>query len=930
MSGFLKHKAWVIVICLFFAPFFFSTSAFADASLSMSISSSDLVLKLLPKSSDGTFAKSENLTIAVDLTGTGGYTLGIRSDVSGDDATNLVNTIDNTKKFTSISSAISESDFSNASNTQYNNKWGYLPSKYNSANNTNFLPAPSTNGDILDYTEDDNVSRTYTIAVGARADLNTTTGTYTGTFVITAVANFGCNASATTIGDAICMQDMNDDVINSMEEGRQYQLKDNRDWKVYYIAKMKDGRVWMTQNLDLDLETTPNKVAALTHDNTDLGWTVLDTNATWTPSAATVTSLSALGGNSSNTPKSFDRGDYYIYPDSSSSYTNYNTKLSCENAHNDGTCQHYHAGNYYNWTAAVASNDTSGITAQYTTMPDSICPAGWRLPTGKESSTSYSEINYTVIKEEIVKNFITNGNDAVYIPDASTGFFKLRNSPMYMAVGGYVNGTSYYVVNYGYYWSSTLNSSSGAFAPRFSPSNFYPAVSLNRGYSVFVRCVARQSSTGTTTVIFDKNANDATGTMNNQIYNSNTLNTLPSNTFTRAGYVFKGWNTKADGSGYAYEDEAQYYAVIGKNITEDTLYAQWAKVYTITFNMDSHTDGIYFDGVVYTNGQTTQAIDGQSYTLIGMFDTKYGLNNWNVTAGSLARNTNTTIYIVTNNATITATSKIATVNMSTLTNSSDPVSSTCKNELATPELVYDPRDNEAYYVARLCDGKYWMLDNLRLDLSNSTTLNSLSVNNTNASEQALSCLKTGFYNGNPCASPYTTAAVMNNTGNTSSTAALVNVDDKDNIAPVTYGLSSSKRGVYYNYCAASAGSYCYDISSGNDKPNTYYDIEGDLCPSGWHLPTGTSNGNNTEDYNVLVQSYNSGSYDFRDQFSVPYSGYLISSSYSSLGTTAHFWSSTYNSNYYMMLLNVSNSTSPGTLNDMRHYGLSVRCVLNSD
>ena len=271
---------------LFFVPVLFSTSAFADPSITLTISSNTLNLNLRPNSASGTFAKSGDLDINVALSGPGGYTLGIKANTTGANATNLVNTSDSTKTFASISSAVTESDFANASNTTLNNQWGYLPSRLNSVANTSFQPAPDSDGDLLDYTETDDAEGDYTISIGARANISTAIGSYSNVFVITAIANLSCNSTATSIGEAVCMQDFNNDgtvivggvtttyrdaIIDSMEFGRQYQLKDNRDWKTYYVAKMKDGRVWMTQNLDLDLETTPTNVAALTHDNTDLG-----------------------------------------------------------------------------------------------------------------------------------------------------------------------------------------------------------------------------------------------------------------------------------------------------------------------------------------------------------------------------------------------------------------------------------------------------------------------------------------------------------------------------------------------------------------------------------------------------------------------------------------------------------------------------------
>ncbi len=64
------------------------------------------------------------------------------------------------------------------------------------------------------------------------------------------------------------------------------------------------------------------------------------------------------------------------------------------------------------------------------------------------------------------------------------------------------------------------------------------------------------------------NANGGSGSMSPQV--SNITAALTSNTFTRSGYTFAGWNTAANGSGTAYANGASY------AFTADvTLYAQW-------------------------------------------------------------------------------------------------------------------------------------------------------------------------------------------------------------------------------------------------------------------------------------------------------------------------------------------------------------------
>lgn len=157
------------------------------STLNMSVSTNTISLNVFPDSNSGTFASSNVASISVSTDHYSGYTLGIRANTSGDDSTKLVN---GANKIDSISAALSEADFKNSANTQYNGKWGYKPSKLNSNSNSNYLPAPTTVGTTLDVTSGANsTANNYTLNLGVRVAPNTPTGTYSNTFVITAVAN---------------------------------------------------------------------------------------------------------------------------------------------------------------------------------------------------------------------------------------------------------------------------------------------------------------------------------------------------------------------------------------------------------------------------------------------------------------------------------------------------------------------------------------------------------------------------------------------------------------------------------------------------------------------------------------------------------------------------------------------------------------------
>ena len=233
----------------------------------------------------------------------------------------------------------------------------------------------------------------------------------------------------------------------------------------------------------------------------------------------------------------------------------------------------------------------------------------------------------------------------------------------------------------------------------------------------------------------------------------------------------------------------------------------------------------------------------------------------------------------------------------------------------------DERDGESYLVGKLADQKCWMLDNLRLDLTNSTILNGLTTSNTNVEANSLTSLKSG---NRGAGAQYASSGFVKWDSSSPSDVynqAKANADYKDTTT-TSYGAGSGKIGVYYNFCAASAGSYCYNSGAGTG--NAQYD----LCPTGWRMPAGGSSG----EYQALYNQYSSASEGqalaFRNALSTPFSGgYTNGSTGGSQGSVGRFWSSTYNSSSNIHNLSLGSSVVNPTNNVTRDYGIVVRCVL---
>ena len=309
--------------------------------------------------------------------------------------------------------------------TMANNTWGY------SLNNTSFkaVPKHSIQAKLKDLkTYPSGADLVQSVYLGVKANSEIPSGVYTKRLVFTALAhenpnNFFsifrmqdmtsalCDTATTPVRTATTF-----DTDGSHHGDPNYvptvTLTDTRDNSTYTVSKLADGKCWMTQNLRIAGKTI-------------------------TPADSNVTTSYTI-------PASSPSG--FIAHDTSNAYVDSD-------------------GGLYNWYTATAGTGTQSMSSGNTT--NSICPKGWRLPTGGSSGefqTLYNNYN---------------------------SLSALRSSPVNLTLSGDVgNSTPYGRGSYGRYWSSTAHSSGNAYLIYLAASNVYPAYSIGTYFGFSVRCVA--------------------------------------------------------------------------------------------------------------------------------------------------------------------------------------------------------------------------------------------------------------------------------------------------------------------------------------------------------------------------------------------------------------------------------------------------------
>ncbi|MBR3169334.1 BspA family leucine-rich repeat surface protein, partial [Candidatus Saccharibacteria bacterium] len=386
---------------------------------------------------------------------------------------------------------------------------------------------------------------------------------------------------------------------------------------------------------------------------------------------------------------------------------------------------------------------------------------------------------------------------------------------------------------------------------------------------------------------------------------SNNTVTLSTKSPVRSGYTFKEWNTAADGTGsYYYPGQTVPMGSGGLSGFVD-LYAIWVEDCPSGYIC---YDGNHADGGTMSNQEATN--NSNVILIASNFNRSgYGFAGWNTSPDG----TGTTYGP---NATIKMVSSGGLNLYAKWLESSGTLQTWAgANSMNTGDVIAlrDNRDNEVYMVSKLADNKIWTTENFRLIPGNVT----FTAANTN----------------NP------TSDFISDAPGTTSTTTQCSTDDSacdDQIYFYTGNMDRTKTqqptgndsayawysyGTMYNWYTATAGHGVNSKTSGS--------VEGDICPAGWHLPTGNTGG----EYSALATALGgTGSAGAKNLRAYP-NNFIFSGDYNpstvipdGRGTQGRIWTTTPQSaaKAYRMGYNSTTITPAGTWNKWDNF--SVRCI----
>ena len=135
----------------------------------------------------------------------------------------------------------------------------------------------------------------------------------------------------------------------------------------------------------------------------------------------------------------------------------------------------YSYGNYYTWHAAIADTTYNG-TNNKSSDTTSICPSGWRMPTGGASG------EYLAVYNEYSGTSGT-GEGSIYA--------KFRKALSLPLSSYFDSGSADDQGSGGYFWSSTYSNGRNMYDLNVDASDVYLQGFDDRTYGNSVRCIAQ-------------------------------------------------------------------------------------------------------------------------------------------------------------------------------------------------------------------------------------------------------------------------------------------------------------------------------------------------------------------------------------------------------------------------------------------------------
>lgn len=516
-----------------------TTYASVDVLPAISLSIPNMIQIVTTPTQEGVFSSStETLTVATNSSD--GYALYMESK----DGSSQLKSGDNTN------SAVIGPVSVNATAENFGaNTWGY------SLDSKTFQPVPTSSTTPIKRTTSSSSKDEYNLTFGAYVDSSLPVGEYSNAVVISAVAN---PITVTSLQQVTYMQNLTPQICKDTAVDVTKQLVDMRDGNKYWVAKLRDGNCWMTQNLALDLTSkglSPQDSDILAEWNSRAAYPPTDTNSIEligksAMSAATATGFWNIGKVVLAMPKLAKLCKNYGGSDAQWSLkTTDNVAKKCalsgfvdvsgdnwqptftatignitlEGSDGSGVSYfnefvavqpndpgdlsqggkydaHYLIGNYYQFNAALAGSVV--FTSNYNSS-ESICPKNWKLPQNSNNNvtlTTSGTWQYLLSQYGLVTN-LTSGK-------LSNTEYDIASAPFYFVRSGYANPASsagYFnrIGSHAALWSGTANSSNNGYMSIYSPTNAYLLYNSNElsagaQSSASVRCVliSAQQSTG--------------------------------------------------------------------------------------------------------------------------------------------------------------------------------------------------------------------------------------------------------------------------------------------------------------------------------------------------------------------------------------------------------------------------------------------------